>query len=252
MDSRTFWIVGRGTAQAFRLTRDGRSRGPEWSPDGTRVAWIYPDSTGNTIRWQNADGSGAPRQLPTHGYPMFLFHFAPDGKSIVAVVGSPFRHDVVLLPIDSARKPSVVASSPADELQASMSPDGRWVAYSSSETGRAEVFVTSVDDPSTKVQVTNDGGAEPTWRSDGKTLVVRSGALLEITLSFTPRIEVTRRDPLFADVFRRGGADRSYDVMPKTGDVVALARERATRDRIVVVTGWLDELRQRMAQASSP
>ena len=217
-----------------------------------RVAWIYPDSTGNTIRWQNADGSGAPRQLPTHGYAAFLFHFAPDGKSLVAVVGSPFRHDIVLLPLDSAGKPLAIASSPADELQATMSPDGRWVAYSSNETGRAEVFVTSVDDPSTKVQVTTDGGAEPTWRADGKTLVVRSGALLEITLSFTPRIEVTRRDTLFADVFRRGSADRSYDVMAKTGDVVALARDRATRDRIVVVTGWLDELRQRMAQASSP
>ena len=90
------------------------------------------------------------------------------------------------------------------------------------------------------------------WLPDGKSIIVRSGTFHTITLSLTPRIEVTRRDTLFTDVFRRGAPDHSYDVMPKTGDIVALARDRAARDRIVVVTGWLDELRQRMAHASSP
>jgi serine/threonine-protein kinase len=244
------WILTRGTGQAFRLTRDGRSTAPNWSPDGTRVGWIYSDTAGRSvIRWQNADGSGVPQAISTRGQLPFSFQFTSDGKAFIGVLGAPFRHDILLVPFDSSAQTNRLAASPADELEPSMSADGAWMAFVSNETGRNEVFVTRIGDPSTRLQLTTEGATEPAWL-DGKTVAVRSqGNFVAISLTFTPRIEVSRRETMFMDVYHRGTPDRAFDVDRKTGSILALGRT-STRDRLIVVTGWLDELRQRLAQAS--
>ncbi len=248
------WAVTRATGQPVRFTRDGQSSAPEWSADGGRLGWLHSDSTGATIRWQRADGSGTASPIPTAGLALFYFVFTPDGKSIVAVVGTPFHHDILLLPIDGSSKPRVLAGSDADELQPSVSPDGHWVAFTSNETGRAEVFVASVDDPTTRLQVTSDGGREPLWSGDGHSLIVRTpgASFTSIALNFAPSIAITRRDTLFADPYTVGSPDRAVGVSPRTGEIVALARSGSKRDRIVVVTNWFDELRRRMAQVKTP
>ena len=73
---------------------------------------------------------------------------------------------------------------------------------------------------------------------------------MSISLAFTPRLEVTRREKSFAFPYRTGNPDREFDASQATGEIVALARASSKRERIVVVTGWLDELRRRMAQAA--
>ena len=247
------WIVTRATGQPFRLTHDGRSSSPEWSADGQRVGWIQSDSSGASIRWQRADGSGKPELIPTPHRAPFRFVFMPDNKSAAVVVGGPFRHDIVRVALDGASEPRPITEAEGDELQPSISPDGQWMAFTSNETGRGEVFVTNTSDPSTRVQVTTEPASEPVWLADGRSLIVRSGnSFLKVSLSFSPRIEVTRRDTLFADGYRRGSPDRFFDVSRTTGELVTLARAGSKRDRIIVVTGWLDELRQRMAQAAKP
>jgi Tol biopolymer transport system component len=235
------------------LTRDGRSSSPEWSADGQRVGWIYSDSSSASIRWQRADGSGTPEIIPTQRRAPFRFVFMPDGKSLAVVVGGPFRHDIVLVPINGSSAPRPITDSEGDELQPSISPDGQWMAFTSNETGRSNVFVTNTSDRSTRVQVTTDPTSEPVWLADGHSLIVRAaGSFLKISLSFSPRIEVTRRDTLFADSYSLGNPDRFFDVSRTTGELVTLTRAGSKRDRIIVVTGWLDELRQRMAQAAKP
>ncbi len=246
------WSITRATGQISRLTRDGQSSSPEWSADGSRIGWIHGDSAGASIRWQAADGSGTPEVIATQGRVPFRFLFTPDGKSIAVVVGGPFRHDILVFPLDGKSPPRTVAGSDADELQPSVSPDGRWLAFTSNETGRTEVFVASIEDPSTRFQITTDGGGEPVWR-DNHSLVVRSGSLfVAISLSFAPRTEVTRRDTLFADTYPRGTPDRGIDISTRTGDLVTVARPGGSRERIVVVTGWLDELKERMGRAAKP
>ena len=247
------WILARETGQPLRLTRDGVNGSPEWSTDGSRVGWIRSDSTGSTLVWQRADGSGSPEQISVPGRTPFLFQFVPGGKHIVAVIGSAFRHDIALMPIDSSAAPRMLANSPADELMPNVSPDGRWMAYTSTETGRTEVYVVNVDNPSTRLQLTTDGGGAPAWSSDGTAVIAGipgGGGLVSISLAFTPRLEVTRREKLFAFPYRTGNPDREYDASLVSGEVVALARPSSKRERIVVVTGWLDALRRRMAQAA--
>jgi serine/threonine-protein kinase len=247
------WIAARGTGQIARFTRDGRSSAPEWSADGGKVGWLRSDSTGATIRWQRADGSGTPAVIPTAGLALFYFLFTPDGKSIVAVVGTPFHHDILLLPLDGSTKPRVLAGADADELQPSISPDGHWLAFTSNETGRTEVFAVNVDDPATRLQITSDGGQEPLWSGDGHSLIVRNGtSFVSIALTFSRGIAVTRRDTLFADPYTYGSPDRAADASLRTGEIVTLARSGSKRDRIVVVTNWLDELKRRMSQVKTP
>lgn len=193
-------------------------------------------------------GLGRRRHVAVRPAP-FRFIFTPDGKSIVVVVGGPFRHDIVLVPLDGKTPERVLTNAEADELQPSISPDGRWLAFTSNETLRSEVFVASVADPATRVQITTNGGTEPIWRGDGKSLVVRSGAaFIALSLKFTSGVEVTRRDSLATDVYLRGSPDRALDVDRRTGELLTLKRSDSRRDRIVVVTGWLDELKERMGQ----
>ena len=250
-DLTDIWILTPATGQSFRLTRDGRSGSPEWSSDGSRVGWIRVDSGRASIHWQRADGSGSPATIPTRGLAPFKFLFAPGGKHVVVVAGSAFRHDIVLVPLDSTLPTRPLANAETDELQPSMSPDGRWLAFGTSETGRAEVYVSRVDDPTTRVQVTTDGGAEAVWGSDGRSLIVRSGqSIVSLALSLEPRIEVKQRTVLFPERYGRGAPDRVVDVNPRNGSYVALARDETNVDRIVVVTGWLKELRERAAESS--
>jgi serine/threonine protein kinase len=246
------YVLTRATGQVQRLTRDGNSTSPEWSADGTRLGWLRSDATAASIVWQQADGSGAPVAIPTPGLSPFAFVFDPRGKYLAVVTGTPFAHDIVMVPLDSTQKQRPLTNTSADELQPSISPDGRWLAFTSAETGVAEAYVSSVDDPTTRVQVTTDGGGEPVWAGDGKSLIVRSRRMEieSVTLSLMPRIEVTRTNALFPERYRRGSPDRAADLNRKTGEYVALKRDESIRERIVVVTGWLDELRQRLTRSA--
>jgi serine/threonine-protein kinase len=248
-DNSDIWIVNRATQQQVRLTRDGHNTAPEWSADGTRIGWLHSAAAGTTIQWQRADGTGAPEVIATGDRAPFYFLFTPNGRSVVAVIGGPFRHDILLFPLDGKSGPRTLTATQADELQPSVSPDGRWLAYTSNETGTTEVFVLSIDNPSTRLQITTDGGVEPVWRSDSRSLVVRRGnSFVSISLGFTSGIEVTRRDTVFADPYVRGSPDRVLDVSARSGELLTLARSTAHQDRIIVVTGWLDEMKQRLAR----
>ena len=89
------------------------------------------------------------------------------------------------------------------------------------------------------------------WGSDGRSLIVRSGqSIVSLALSLEPRIEVKQRTVLFPERYGRGAPDRVVDVNPRNGSYVALAHDETNVERIVVVTGWLKELRERAPPGS--
>jgi serine/threonine-protein kinase len=246
------YVLTRATGQVLRLTRDGRSRSPEWSADGDRVLWIRMDS-GNTttMQWQRADGSGSPTTIATPaGRYLHRFQAAPVGNAIAASVGPPVQHDIVLVPLDGSSAVRTLAASPADEVQPMVSPDGKWLAYTSNETdGRYEVYIASIADPMTRIQVSTEGANAPVWRADSKTLVYgTSSHFVSATFAYTPRIEVVRRDTLFVNTHRAGAQDRVFDFNRETGEFLVLSAGAGDRARIVVVTGWFEELEERMAR----
>ncbi len=242
------FVLTPATGQVVRMTRDGMSANPEWSADGARLGWLKSDGRRATIQWQQADGSGSPVGIPTPGLTPFGFVFSPTGHFAAVVTGSPFAHDIMLVPLDSTAKQRPLANASPDELQPALSPDGRWLAFASAETGASEAYVSSVEDPSTRVQVTTAGGSEPVWAADGKSLIVRAReGIMSVSLSLVPRIEVTRTALLFPERYLRGAPDRAVDVNRKTGAYVGFVRDSNTKERLVVVTGWIDALRRRRA-----
>jgi serine/threonine-protein kinase len=250
-NSTDIYVLTRGTGQVLRLTRDGRSRSPEWSGDGSRIVWIREDTSGaTTMHWQRADGSGTPEQVAMPDGNLHRFHVAPAGDAVALAIGPAVRHDIVLAPLGGSSPLKRVATSPADEVQPAISPDGKWLAYASNETdGRYEVYIASVADPATRIQVSTEGANAPVWKADSKTLIFSTTShFVSATFTFSPRIEVARRDTLFVNAYRAGAVDRVFDFNPKTGEFLVLSTGTGVRARIVVVTGWFEDLKERMAQ----
>ena len=100
-----------------------------------------------------------------------MVSWSPEGRYVIyEEADSKTGNDLWILPMSSDKKPSEYLRTPFNERQARFSPDGRWVAYSSNESGRAEVYVQSFPQPGSKWQISTDGGSQPRWRADGKEL----------------------------------------------------------------------------------
>jgi Tol biopolymer transport system component len=247
--STDIYVLNRATGLPTRLTHDGKSHSPEWTPDGSRVAWLRTDSSKTTLVWQRADGSGATERIPTPDVAVHRFVFAPSGKFIVAAIGPAVKHDLMLIPLDTSVKARKLMDTPFDEVAPSVSPDDKWVAYASNESGRYEVWIASIEHPETRIQITTNGANAPVWR-DAKTLIVSGNTnFIATSLSFSPRIEVVKRDSIGA-TYHGGSNDRTSDFNPKTGEFVVLGSETQQENRLVVMTNWFEELKARFAQTT--
>jgi len=161
--------MARGTVT--RLTR-AESSAARWSPDGKRVAFSAGRVGVLDLYWKVV-GSGSPDEvLYASKEAKNLSDWSPDGKFILFSSQSPTTaRDVWALSVDGTdRKPLPVAQTAAEERNGRFSPDGRWVAYESDETGHDEVFVRPFPGPGPAVRVSTEGGQAPFWRHDGKEL----------------------------------------------------------------------------------
>jgi serine/threonine protein kinase/Tol biopolymer transport system component len=147
-----------------------------WSPDGTRICFIA-GRVGLLDLYTKAVGTGGPDEvLFVSKEAKNLSDWSPDGKYVLFSSQSPTTaRDVWALPVEGAdRKPFPVAQTAAEETNGKFSPDGKWVAYDSDETGHREVFVRPFPGPGPAVRVSTGGGAVPFWRHDGKELFYRT------------------------------------------------------------------------------
>jgi Tol biopolymer transport system component len=131
-----------------------------------------------------------------------------------------------------------------------VSSDGHWLTFTSTDAGKREVFVEAIAGGGGRHQISTDGGGDPAWSPDGKTIYYRAnGTMIAARLSFAPAFVVTRRDTLFTDLYSsRLGPFGSYRVAPDGKHFLMVGGEKA--QRAVVVVNWQDELRERMAMAT--
>ncbi len=174
---------------------------PAWSPDGLRVAWT------NARRKVMVRGAGA--VLPEETIATFdgttrVTGWTPDGSGvIVSSVDPATREDIWLIRLRGDGAPRKLVATPFADVQGTMSPDGRWLAYASDESGMLEVYVERAEDrspePATRVRVTSGGGSDPRWRRDGRELFFRRGSEIHAAMLAEGRgqIEVTSTSMLF-------------------------------------------------------
>ncbi len=159
------WVLDLAQHTRTRLTFDTTAAWPAWSRDGRRVAY----QRGSAIYWVPADGSGAPDSLVTLPGQWFPGVFEPGGRGLVyhgtalqQAKGEVGR--VGIVPPEAAHR---VLGSTFHNYDPSLSPDGRWMAYMSDESGRFEVYVRPYPGPGGRWQVSLDGGTEPVWSPTG-------------------------------------------------------------------------------------
>ena len=170
------------------------------------------------LRLINADGSTPAESLLTMpGFSLWQTLFTPDGRSmVVRTTGGPTNRDLWLVALDSARHPVPLLRSPADEVSPTVSPDGRWLAYTSNESGRYEVYVRSFPGMGARYPVSLDGGTVPVWSPRGGELFYRSGpVMMAAELRAGATFEVLRRTALFSNGdYLSDPTHQGYDVAP--------------------------------------
>jgi serine/threonine-protein kinase len=242
------WVADLTLQTVERVTRDGQSDRPEWSPDGRRLLFSAGPPAARTLWEQPADGSGpAVKRLDSTQRRVREGVYSPDGRSLVyrQDVDAGERH-IYRLPLlgDSTAVPIVVG--PTDNRAPRVSPDGRWLAYISSESGRDEVYVRPLALGGGRVAVSAGGGSEPLWSRDGRQLFYRDGKkLLAVDfVSATPPAIGARR-VLFEGPFETDVMHPNYDVYPDGSGFVMLRTSDESR-RLVVELNWVAKLRQKL------
>ena len=231
------WLLDRVQGSLARLSFDSSAIRPVWSHDGRQVAYVRQTGAMVDLRLINADGSApAESLLAMRGFSLWQALFTPDGRSmIVRTVGGPYNRDLWLVALDSARRPVPLLRTPADEVSPSVSPDGRWLAYASNESGRYEVYVRSFPAMSARVAVSLDGGTVPVWSPRGDELFYRSGPLLiAAALRAGATFDVLRRTVLFSNGdYVSDLTHQGYDVAPD-GRHFVMVRSLAGTSRLTV------------------
>jgi Tol biopolymer transport system component len=150
---------------------------PRWSPDGNTVAINSSRSGREEIYLVPSDGSGEPRLVPTtESQFKNPVAWSPDGKKLVInSIGTQTGLDLYVVSLDGDHAVRPLAVGAGAEYMATVSPDGRWIAYGSDETGRFELFVRSFPEGKQKLQLTTTGGAFPHWSRDGREIVYTGG-----------------------------------------------------------------------------
>ena len=243
--TRDVWIYYPAEATFSRFTNLGTVTSVDWSADGSRL--IYA-ANGN-VWWQPVASGLAGGRLFSGGTTVMAV-LSPDGRSLLEVSVSSASFAVFRVPLDSSRIARPFAADTNSSPTPAFSPDGRWVALQSSESGRNEVYVRSVADPSVRLQVSPSGGAQPMWSRDGTRLYYRAGtALIAARVALAPTFRLLGRDTVlstFAAANYFWASD--YDVSADGRRILAV--EPRTNDyQLVISPNWITEFRRRVAES---
>ena len=246
------WLYDLSRDTMTRLTFDGiANNAPTWTPDGKRIVFDSNRGGASNLFWQMADGSGGLERLDTSEYLQVPMSWSPDGQILAFFeVGPTTGRDIWVLRM-SDRKAQTFLRTPFNEDAARFSPDGRWIAYVSDESGRDEVYAQPFPGPGGKWQISTDGGTEPVWNRNGRELFYRSGNKMMVAdiatqLSFVagkPRM-------LFEGQYQpTPGTAPNYDVSSDGQRFLMLKpseQAQAAPTQINVVLNWFEELKQKV------
>jgi eukaryotic-like serine/threonine-protein kinase len=240
--------LARGTSSRLTFDPDD-DRYPVWSPDGRHIAWRANRDRAFQIYQKLASGVGPEELLLKADVAITPGSWSADGRFLLYSRLDPTtREDLWALPLAGDRQPSPFLQTPFSENNGRFSPDGRWIAYTSDDQGRPEVYVQTFPASGGKWQISTNGGLQPWWRGDGKELYYLSsdGKLMAVEVKPGGSFEAGAPRALFdlAPVRAIGGAT-SYAVTA-AGDrfLFVTAREEAASLQFTVVVNWAAEAKR--------
>ena len=218
-----------------------------WTPDGRHLTFSSDRERPPSLFRQTADGSGSAERLTTSAHGPTAQAWSPDGKTLVFVDGWP-KFDLWLLTLDGERKPRPLFHGPFNESQARISPNGRWLAYVSDESGREEVYVVPFPGSGGRWPISTNGGSRPRWARNGRELFYRNGdRTMAVTVASDATFSATKPHILF-EAKAVSYLWLSWDVTPDGEFLMIEPGESDTPPtQINVVLNWLQEVRPRVA-----
>jgi eukaryotic-like serine/threonine-protein kinase len=240
------WVYDLERSTLTPQTLRWNNGGAIWTPNGRRLTFASDRGRPSNLFWQPADGSGPAERLTTSANWEDAQAWSPDGKTLIFLDSG--THEIWTLQVDGDRKPRPFLHVPFLEDQARLSPNGRWLAYVSGESGRAEVYVVPFPGSGGRWPISTDGGSQPVWARNGQELFYRSGDRMMAVAVTTdanfgaskPRLLFEARDP--------PEADPTYDVTPE-GEFLMIEPGESDKPptQINVVLNWAQEVQQRLA-----
>jgi len=248
--TRDIWVVDLTRGVTSRLTFEpGNENYPVWSADGKRILY-YAAGADAGLYLKNASGAGGKELLLASAPEIIPVSWSRDGGLILySQTGGNTGRDIWALPLSGERKPYAVLDGPFDQDQALLSPDGKWLCYTSNESGRQEIYVESFPDRSGKWQISTSGGQDARWRGDSREIYYLGPdqQMMAVPIQTQPTFEAGVPQRLFtARILFPTGIRNHYDVSAdgKRFYIVAPVGSEALPTTNVVVN-WTQELKRR-------
>jgi Tol biopolymer transport system component len=250
------WLKDLDRGPFTRLSFGGADRRPVWSPDGRTIAFIRDSANLGVMMGRSSDGSGQDLMLGLVDRIIQEIDWSSDGRWIVARTdnGTAGNGDLVGIRVGVDGEPVPLATTPFTELHPAISPDSRWLAYTSNESGSNEVYVRPFPASSGgRWQISRGGGAQPKWSRDGRELFFISNTqVMAARISTRSGFQVESLGPLFTSRdFRQDQFHQTYDVLADGRFLFMVGRRalaQAGPPRIAWVEHWLADLRTRLRQ----
>ena len=259
------WDIAHKTPTKLTFDKSGDNN-PIWTPDGKRIVFNFTSGggLGGRVYWKSADGIGEDELLASKPDRLILpSSFSRDGKTLVSseIHLAPLGSDIGMLSMEGKREMKQLLQEKNWEVEPQISPDGRYVAYQSDESGKGEIYVRTFPDVNKgKWQVSSSGGNSPLWSPDGRELFYRSGdATMAVEVETEPTFKRGNPKALFQGtyfwppVFPKS-VITPWDIHPngkkflmiKPAASTGAASTEVGSRKINIVLNWFEELKQRV------
>ena len=255
------WIhdIARDTDTRFNFGIENRD--PTWTPDGKHIAYSGYKDQKYAVFWRPLDGSTPEEALILTDKNVDAWFFSPDGGTLLYAVYHGSEQNIGALPLHDREHPRMIFPPEYDVEWAILSPDGKWIAYDSDESGKPEVYVAPYPAIAPRERISTNGGLHPLWAPDGRELYYRTGAspeeleqralaqktrVMAVPIETKPAFKAGQPRMLFEGPYFESGHDIA--VTPD-GKGFILIRETDTQTgprEIEVVVNWPEELKQRV------
>ena len=239
------WIYDTARETLTLLTFEGFNHIPVWALDGKRLIFNSSRRGPRNIFWMLADGTGEAEQLSTGLENQIPSSWSPDGV-LAYIQGVGADWDIWVLPLEGEQKPRKFIDNRFVQRHPQFSPDGRWMAFSSSRSGQHQVYVTPYPGPGSLVQISTDGGTEPVWARNGPELFYRSkDKMMSVSIETNPTFEASSPKLLFEGAYLQGYLPvwSNYDVDSEGRFLMVKEGEQGPR-QVHVVLNWFEELKR--------